>query len=207
MCRARQPVIHLLLPIILLPSQNLEPWPCPALSAALFLGRLPLTININNTQLSRYVSSLHQSMCLMEHQHQCLGVYTLQTFTTERNSWNEPYHDVVKIDGDNLNNNKRYIFIPLSLILVQNVLKQWLTKYEYYTLQFWNKTHIILDILMMTPINIDDINMNESMEMMWTWCVVQLNISSSQDPTVISTLRPAIWTAAEGLVTDHVINI
>ena len=55
-------------------------------------------------------------MCLMEHQHQCLGVYTLQTFTTERNSLNEPYHDAVKIDGDNLNNNKRYIFIPLSLI-------------------------------------------------------------------------------------------
>ena len=106
-----------------------EPWPCPAQSAALFLGRLPLTININNTQLSRYASSLHQSMCLMEHQHQCLGVYTLQTFTEERNSLNEPYHDAVKIDGDNLNNNKRYIFIPLSLILVQNVLKQWLTKY------------------------------------------------------------------------------
>ena len=84
-----------------------EPWPCPAQSAALFLGRLPLTININNTQLSRYASSLHQSMCLMEHQHQCLGVYTLQTFTTERNSLNEPYHDAVKIDGDNLNNNKR----------------------------------------------------------------------------------------------------
>ena len=60
---------------------------------------------------------------------------------------------------------------------------------------------------MMTPINIDDINMNESMEMMWTWCVVQLNISSSQDPTVISTLRPAIWPAAEGLVTDHVSNV
>ena len=175
-------------------------------AAALFLGRLPLTININDTQLSRYVSSLHQSMCLMEHQHQCLGVYTLQTFTTERNSLNEPYHDAVKIDGDNLNNNKRYIFIPLSLILVQNVLKQWLTKYEYYTLQFWNKTHIILDILMMTPINIDDINMNESMEMMRT-CVVQLNISSSQDPTLICTLRPAIWPTAEGLVTDHVINI
>ena len=175
-------------------------------AAALFLGRLPLTININDTQLSRYVSSLHQSMCLMEHQHQCLGVYTLQTFTTERNSLNEPYHDAVKIDGDNLNNNKRYIFIPLSLILVQNVLKQWLTKYEYYTLQFWNKTHIILDILMMTPINIDDINMNESMEIMWT-CVVQLNISSSQDPTVICTLRPLIWPTAEGLVTDHVINI
>ena len=58
----------------------------------------------------------------------------------------------------------------------------------------------------MTPINIDDINMNESMEIMWT-CVVQLNISSSQDPTVICTLRPLIWPTAEGLVTDHVINI
>ena len=96
----------------------------PGPECCTFSGPSAFTININNTQLSRYVSSLHQSMCLMEHQHQCLGVYTLQTFTTERNSLNEPYHDAVKIDGDNLNNNKRYIFIPLSLILVQNVLKQ-----------------------------------------------------------------------------------
>ena len=103
-CAAWQPVIHLLLPIILLASQNLSRDLARPRVLHFFWAVCPWqSISIIPSYLDTHLVSINP--CVWWNIN--ISVYTLQTFTTERNSLNEPYHDAVKIDGDNLNNNKR----------------------------------------------------------------------------------------------------